>query len=143
VAARLWAAGQLEIENPDDEPADADEPTEAQSAAAALGLRIEEGEEGSDGAEPPARTFWLLPDALPLWIAWHRLQTQWRIGAGGERRGLDYAACTEWLRAHGWAHQRQRSLRHALDCLGDMERSALAVWAERAERDRRSNKLTR
>lgn len=89
-------------------------------------------------AQPAARplpTFWLWPECVPLWNAWNQLQTQWRTGCmEGQRTGLDYAAVTAWLRAHGWHHGPRRSLRMALDCIAGMEAVCLSVWAEAVQR---------
>ena len=88
--------------------------------------------------------FWLWPENIPLWNAWHSLQSQWRsAGADGQRTGLDYAAVTAWLQAHGWHHRRTRSLRHALAALGAMEAAALRVWAERAQQQAAKNQRNR
>lgn len=135
--ARLWAGGQLQ-ETPEHDP-DPDNPPPLDQAAAAFGLQVVESEPAADQAPP---TCWLWPENLPIWLAWLRLQTQWqRAGMDGERTGLDYAACTAWLQAQGWAHRRTRSLRHALDCLAGMERAALDVWHQRRERERRQKPL--
>lgn len=74
---------------------------------------------------------------MPLWNAWHQLQTQWRTaGMDGQRTGLDYAAVTAWLQAHGWRHGPRRSLRTALGAIAAMERACLEVWTEAAQQQR-------
>jgi len=84
---------------------------------------------------PTLPTFWLWPENVPIWNAWHALQTQWRVHAmDGTRLGLDYASVTAWLQAQGWRHGRRRSLRHALACLGAMESAVLPIWRDQAER---------
>ena len=125
----MWAAGDLLLTSQDDDDQDA---AELEDVAEGEGLRIERD------AAPVVDVFWLWPENWPLWDAWLWLQTQWRLGAMGERRGLDYAACAEWLRLHGWSHGRRRSLREAMRCIAAMERVALEVWRERDERDARN-----
>lgn len=112
----------------------------ADEAAAALGLVIVQPSRQRSAQQLP--TCWLWPDSLPLWHAWLQLQTQWRTpGLDGQRTGLDYAAATAWLRAHGWHHGPRRSLRVALDCIQAMEGACLSVWAKAAQRDRERQRL--
>jgi hypothetical protein len=107
----------------------------ADEAAAALGLVIVQPAQPHAAQQPP--TFWLWPDSLPLWQAWHQVQTQWRsAGMEGQRTGLCYAGVTAWLQGHGWHHGPRRSLRHALDCIAAMEGQCLEVWAAEAARKR-------
>lgn len=108
--------------------------------AAAVGLVIVQ----PVAQRPPPRlpTCWLWPQNVPLWNAWLQLQTQWRMaGLEVQRTGLDYAAVTAWLQAHGWHHGRQRSLRHALHCIAGMEAACLAVWAAQIQHNRQRARL--
>ena len=69
--------------------------------ATALGMRIvyvdENGDEAQASPVEDLPTFWLWPDALPVWMLWLGLRTQWRVGMGGAT-GLDYTAVLADLR---------------------------------------------
>jgi hypothetical protein len=86
----------------------------------------------ADGPErADAGVFWLWPESLDLWLAWHQVQTQWVwVGgmAGAVRTGLDYARVTAWLQGNGWRKGRQRNLRTALQALQACEHAALKAW---------------
>lgn len=134
---RLWALGQLDTDlrpNQADRPQESDDndPDELDQAAAALGLQIV-------GPRPGVKRLWLWPETIPLWNAWHQVQTQWRWIAGmsaAHRVGLDYAGVERWLAAHGWGHRKGRSLRGALDAIAQAERAALKAWAEIAAKEK-------
>ena len=57
----------------------------------------EDGEEAQASPVEDLPTFWLWPDALPVWMLWLGLRTQWRVGMGGAT-GLDYTAVLADLR---------------------------------------------
>ncbi|MCB4365401.1 DUF1799 domain-containing protein [Hydrogenophaga taeniospiralis] len=126
---RLWALGKLDTSarhDADDATDPDDSVDELDAAAASFGLRVV-------GPRPTEEAFWLWPETLPYWFAWHQVQTQWRWLSdmrAARRTGLDYAGVERWLATHGWAHRRQRSLRAAMDAIAVAERAALTVWSE-------------
>lgn len=69
-----------------------------------------------------------LPPALEwergIWWLYLRVQTQWRVGAGGQRIGLDYAPAIALIKYQGW------NLAHALELLQIIERQALTPDGE-------------
>lgn len=60
------------------------------------------------------------------------VQTQWRVGMGGPT-GLDYAGVLAWMQAGNVAKRDRAPL---LEKLQIMERTTLAEWARKAERER-------
>ena len=81
-------------------------------------------------------TAWLWPDNQPHWQLWCSVQTQWRYAAGGmgapQATGLDYAAVTAWLQAHGYHTRRRgsRSMPAALHAIAACEQGALQGMAQ-------------
>lgn len=84
----------------------------------------------------------LLADAVPGALAYDAVSTQWRrAGMGGQRTGLDYAACLPVLQGllDGWAadgHALQLGVAELLDDVQVMEAAILEVDMERAEHHR-------
>lgn len=84
-------------------------------------------------AAPESDVFWMLPESVPVWLLWMRLQTQWRVGPMGHRIGLDYPGVELFLRAMGYGHQRRRSFAKTLLDVQAMESAALSEWAKQAQ----------
>lgn len=122
-ATRLWASGQLDTSNQDDEE------DEYASALVALGLQAEEDDAPQTGAD----TFYLWPETVGVWSVWHRIQTLWRVGTSG-REGLDYAGLCAYLREV--ERIKPRKFAEAFACMQAMERAALEEWAKQREKNK-------
>ena len=87
----------------------------------------ENGDEAHASPVDDLPTFWLWPDALPVWMLWLGLRTQWRVGMGGAT-GLDYTAVLADLREQipdDAAERRQTYLD-----IKAMESVTLQEWAD-------------
>jgi len=120
-ATRLWASGQIDTRNKDDDDEEFD------SALAALGLQAEADEAPPDDGD----TFYIWPDNLGVWSIWHRCQTLWRVGMQG-RDGLDYAGLCVYLREV--ERVKPRKFSEIFACLQAMELAALDEWARQREK---------
>lgn len=132
---RLWALGKLDTDPPpsqqDDRFSDDARVDGLDESAALFGLRVV-----GAARESAADVFWLWPETVPYWVAWHQVQTQWRWIAGmasAHRVGLDYAGVSARLQASGWRHRRGRSLRAAMEAIAEAEREALDAWASKQQ----------
>ena len=125
--ARVWAGGQLYIPDPDDDDREADT-SERDEALAAFGLVLEQEPERPHVA--PDRFCYLWPCNLPTFLAWQKLQTQWRFDAEGRRRGLDYAGVSHYLR-DAMALEGD-PLARMYSGVQAMEFESLNVWSENA-----------
>ena len=114
-------------------------------ALAAFGLRRDDAAAGAadsapasgqpDAAPAPqADCAYLWPEHVLLWQCWGRVQTQWRTGMAGAT-GLDYAGVRAALVLARVPRRKWAELFAGLQIL---ESETLLVWAERAERERRT-----
>jgi hypothetical protein len=119
-AARLWAAGQIDNSQTDDDDEDFD------SALSAFGIQPDATDDASNPA-PPVEVFYLWPECLRVWSLWQRIQTLWRTGMAG-RDGLDYAGLIAYLREV--EHIAPRRFAETFALIQAMERAALDAWAK-------------
>jgi hypothetical protein len=120
--ARIQARGQLYIPNPDEDPDDQE--AEFDEALAAFGLQQVVDSDKPDKPDEPDY-YYLWPDNVPTFNIWQRLQTQWRVGAGGAT-GLDYTACVAYMREV--ARVKKQDFRELFMQLQSMENATLAEW---------------
>jgi hypothetical protein len=102
--------------------------------AALQAFGLQRAEAAADAPDAGAECVYLWPELVPLWQLWGRVQTQWRTGMAGAT-GLDYAGVRAALPLCGVPRRKWRELFTGLQLL---ESEVLQVWAERAERERRS-----
>lgn len=69
----------------------------------------------------------LWPENLLAWRCWMSIQTQWRVGMGGQA-GLDYAGVRAFLELAGLRKQERLEVFAAVAV---MERATLEAWAEK------------
>ena len=94
-----------------------------------MGLEVQ----ASDAPREPDPIYYIWPENVPLWSLWFRLQTQWRIGAGG-REGLDYAGVSAYMQ--NVARIKPRHFAQAFACIQAMECAALDEWAKQRDRQK-------
>lgn len=129
-AARLWASGQLDTHQ--DARDDHDHETDA---LAIFGLVADAATDDDAADKPPANTFYLWPECVPLWGIWQRCQTLWRCGMNG-RDGLDYAGLTAYLREV--ERIKPRAFVESFRCIQAMEIAALNEYAKQREKQQNS-----
>ena len=78
----------------------------------------------------PQDEYVLWPELVPVWNAWHQVQTQWRDGFNG-RTGLDYTGVRSALKCLG---ARKKQIREWFPLLQEAERAAMDEWAKRQKR---------
>jgi hypothetical protein len=89
---------------------------------------------GPDGGAPATVEVFLWPCNVATWQHWQAVQSQWRVGMGGET-GLDYAGVRAYLREQGFKRKKRQRLFALLQAA---ERGHLEGRAERAARERES-----
>jgi hypothetical protein len=123
-AARLWASGQLDTTQDDDD----DTAQTVDTALAIWGLQADPDQSASPATAQ--NTFYIWPECMGTWGLWKRIQTQWRTGMGG-REGLDYPGVTTYLR-----EVCRIKPRHLVQVFGEiqaMEQASLEAWAKQRE----------
>lgn len=76
----------------------------------------------------PTSYCYLWPCNLPVFLAWQRLQSQWRLDVEGHKCGLDYAGVSSYLRDVQMLEG--AALARMFDHLQVMEFESLNVWNE-------------
>jgi hypothetical protein len=125
-AARLWARGELDTADHDDDQAD---DGHLDKALGAFGLVVEEGLPGDRPAPPAVPVYHLWPCNKPAWDFFLDCVTQWRADFSG-RSGLDYAGVEALMRLQRIAWRRRPQLLALVRC---MELGALKGWAQQRE----------